>query len=69
MKRPSIRVKVYFMGFVYILIYLCYYLLYCDYTTTLASITPKARSSGSIGHKNFSQKKKIILMNGEGQGF
>ena len=58
------------MRFVYIIFYVFYSLLYFDYNNThffarfVASLTPGARSSGIIPHKDLSQKRTSNLMNG-----
>ena len=67
-KIISIRVEVYVLLYIYI------YILYYNYTNIhsfsgcVASITPGERSSGSIGHKDLSHKRKSNTINGGGQG-
>ena len=60
--------------FLYTILFIVLYLYY-DYTKhpffarLVESITPWERSSGSIGHKDLSRKRKIIQMSGGGKGF
>ena len=62
------------MTFVHPILFIVFFLYY-DYTNNfvfaifLASTTLGERSSGSIGHKYYSPKRKINLNNGGGKGF
>ena len=51
--------------FLYYIITILTYILFSRF---VASLTPGERSSGSIGHKDLSHKRKSNTMNGGGQG-